>query len=297
MNIPGPQIDVAAILVRGVVENGPEAPHAVRPLDVTVRGFTLVELLFSLGIIGVLLGLLAPSISSARESARRTRCLAQLGGHMQVLSAYAGDYRDAWPFAFNHARQVPEEWPAHPEVRFWNSYNLIDGLWHLPVLDAYNENPFHESLICPSDKGETLASRQSAAEHFGVDVQKIRGTLKYRLSMAMYLDSRALNPASPRFESQFFVGQTQSAVSFPSNKAALYEGVALHDRSVPDPYEAARPVMLTVAGADGAVKVRSTSTMAPGIVFPGFFVAGFADQQAEMNKLRFTPMGVFGRDW
>ncbi|MBC7773647.1 MAG: hypothetical protein H7210_14225 [Pyrinomonadaceae bacterium] len=296
MSRPSRQFDTQTFAWSRADRRGDVTYRLLSHQPATRRAFTLVEALFSIGIFLLLIGLLTPAISSARGSARRTRCLTQLGGHMQVLASYAGDYRDAWPFAFDHARRTPPSTP-HPGIRFWHPYNLIDGLWHLPVLDAYSDNPFHESLICPSDNGEMLATRQLAAEELGVDIDTVRSTLKYRLSMAMYLDSRALDPASPRFVPEFFVGQTQSAVTFPSSKAALYEDLALHDRSVPDLSQAAPPFLLTVAGADGAAKARNTSTMVPGIAFPGFFVPGFADQQAEANKLRFTPSGVFGRDW
>jgi prepilin-type N-terminal cleavage/methylation domain-containing protein/prepilin-type processing-associated H-X9-DG protein len=59
--------------------------HAVR------NAFTLVELLIVIAIIGVLIGLLMPVVSGARESAKRTQCAAHLRTLGQAMIAYGAD--------------------------------------------------------------------------------------------------------------------------------------------------------------------------------------------------------------
>ncbi len=61
------------------------------------RAFTLVELLVVIGIVAVLLGILMPALSLAREQSRRTACLANLRSLGQGLFLYANSFRDRLP--------------------------------------------------------------------------------------------------------------------------------------------------------------------------------------------------------
>ena len=61
------------------------------------RGFTLVELLVVIGVIGILLGLLMPAMTRARAQANSVRCKANLRTLGQMLVIYENDNK-GWLF-------------------------------------------------------------------------------------------------------------------------------------------------------------------------------------------------------
>lgn len=68
-----------------------------QPRAATRRAFTLVELLVVIGIIALLISILLPSLSRARQSANQLACLANLRSIGSAIQMYANQSRDSLP--------------------------------------------------------------------------------------------------------------------------------------------------------------------------------------------------------
>lgn len=108
-------------------------------------GFTIVELLVVVAILGLLLGLLLPAIQSAREAARRTECksnLWQIGIAMQLYldRKSGGGPQDKFPEAAGlPSQELFTRWPAEP---------IRPSI--VAVLAPFAENT-RDIFRCPSD--------------------------------------------------------------------------------------------------------------------------------------------------
>jgi len=60
-------------------------------------GFTLIELLVVISIISLLISILLPALSSARDAAKTAQCLSNERGFGQIMLTYASDHQDYVP--------------------------------------------------------------------------------------------------------------------------------------------------------------------------------------------------------
>ena len=132
------------------------------------RGFTLIELLVVIAIIGILAAMLFPVFARARESARKTQCLANVKNIAIAIQMYLTDYDrfppkehrqevidgmgcDTYPTLANPYLRWPvllDEYVKNKDVyRCPSARNVYKVMWVLPGLkDWYAE--YQEGWIC-----------------------------------------------------------------------------------------------------------------------------------------------------
>jgi prepilin-type N-terminal cleavage/methylation domain-containing protein/prepilin-type processing-associated H-X9-DG protein len=116
-------------------ENRTKQRNRSRPRR-TLRGFTLIELLVVIAIIALLVSILLPSLSRAKELARRAICLTRMRGLTSAAHMYAAENDGFWPMSDNDSntddynKGVPN--PNHPNNR-WTHWHMA---WAV-ALDRY----------------------------------------------------------------------------------------------------------------------------------------------------------------
>ena len=145
-------------------------------------GFTLVELLVALAIIGVLIALLVPAVQYAREAARRTQCRSNLKQLGLALHNY-DEVHQVLPFGYVNA----------DDTAGWG--------WGTMILPQLDQTPLYSALkagtqdfdgvptpqtqqtlsifICPSDTGPNVNSQRG--DHGKANYCGVAGSVEMRI--------------------------------------------------------------------------------------------------------------------
>ncbi|MBU0477421.1 prepilin-type N-terminal cleavage/methylation domain-containing protein [bacterium] len=116
-------------------------------------GFTLLELLVVIAVIGLLASMLLPALSKAREMARRAKCISNLRQVHQMLIMYASDWDDYVPMAWSGATWYRCLEPYGVKVDLKNVPSLLfcQSNKDLGAFGTYNVNYAYNAYLGNAD--------------------------------------------------------------------------------------------------------------------------------------------------
>jgi competence protein ComGC len=176
---------------------------------VTVRAFTVLEVLTVISIVSLLAAILMPVLALAKRSALRTNCLANLHSIGIAFSLYGVDDDDLYPAAIDrYTRDHPSFMPA----QFMSDVNSAPDL--IDVLSVYSSK---KSGIwrCPAD----LETYESTVEEVNTGV--------------VYPSYYAYAGTSYAFWPAWYFAQSQT--NFPERAKSLARDMNIWHCEYPDP--------------------------------------------------------------
>jgi len=251
-------------------------------------GFTLIEMVLVVLLVGILMSLLLPALGRTRDHAQAIMSVSQLRGHGQIMHMYAGDWDDAWPwFADPKATKTVircQERETSIEIWYFQSGNT----WNYALADGYYEGNFDDESFYPPGMPEGEAT-------FGFR----GGPTPYAYGCAFIARPEYWRPESRTGPNQW--GYTRaSEVVYPAAKTLLISDWPMLKKIEreynPLPPLAAIPLTTEMCFVDGSAELFPVASVNPGYeTGDGVFQGGYT-HPFDYPFTAHTIGGVRGRD-
>ncbi len=163
--------------------------------------FTLIDLLVSISVVAVLIGLLMPSLSSVREAARRVVCASNVRQIGLGLAMYADDNKGLLPYTkfanINRSQAATQSMVILRDTpQTWDGLGLLFSAEYLDAPGVF---------YCPSHHGQH--PRAAYAAYWGGEDGTIVGNFQFRgvgsLSLAGFQNGQAMVADGMRVQSDY----------------------------------------------------------------------------------------------
>jgi len=199
------------------------------------RGFTLVELLVSMGVIAVLLGLIIPSLGAARETASSVVCLTNLRSAQAARDLWSKSHGDLMPTPFHDAPRSERVQVGFDQANYYPTEALLSDIW-IHVLET-------RRLGASKGEYEPYSCPRVFRTGFGIPESDQAYLNPHRYAIRSYYASAVLTSdpefwwserATPPGPESLTHRQRQTVrihgVRQPSRKVTLAERMSFHDR-------------------------------------------------------------------